>query len=495
MRIELLYLILAAVSAGLAWLNHLKGKNSFALFLLIFTGVLLRIYMASDAYLHAWDERYHALVAKNMMENPFKPMLFKDPILGIHRFNWTTNHIWIHKQPLPLWSMAVSMKLFGVSEFAMRLPSLILSSAGIWFIYDLAKRMFSIQVGFFAGFLFAIQGLVLDVAAGRVATDHIDVFFLCLVLIAVWSAQRFSENDRLLLNVVCGMAIGAAILTKWLPALIVLPIWLLFQYKQYGFDVKKIAPRFLLLVIVVCAVALPWQLYIRSAFPLEHAWESSFNMRHITEVLDNMSGPFYYHFDVMRMVYGEIVYLPVLWFIYQTIKTKKITYVALLVWLMVPYLFFSFVQTKMQGYTLFAAPALLIICGLFWMWLKERLDEQRKRKWLVVLVMSLLIALPIRYSIERIKPLSDATESPQWVADLKRLNEVLPKNEKKILLNVHNYVECMFYADVTAYNYIPSNHIIDSLTTEGYTVYVNAFSEEIGDLSGVSYLHLTPSPY
>ncbi len=40
------------------------------------------------ADLHDWDERYHALVAKNMIEQPFKPMLYKNPVLPYDYKDW-----------------------------------------------------------------------------------------------------------------------------------------------------------------------------------------------------------------------------------------------------------------------------------------------------------------------------------------------------------------------------------------------------------------------
>ncbi|MCB0538920.1 MAG: hypothetical protein KDE33_15510, partial [Bacteroidetes bacterium] len=99
----------------------LKQKYNYALLLLILAGITLRIYTSNDKYLHKWDERYHALVAKNMMEEPFVPKLYKNPVLNYDYKNWTGNHIWVHKQPFPLWSIALSFKLFGVNELALRL--------------------------------------------------------------------------------------------------------------------------------------------------------------------------------------------------------------------------------------------------------------------------------------------------------------------------------------------------------------------------------------
>jgi len=74
-----------------------------ALFFIVLSGFLFFVYTASDFFLHVWDERYHALVAKNLTKHPFFPTLYDKPILPFDYKSWVGNHIWLHKQPLPLW--------------------------------------------------------------------------------------------------------------------------------------------------------------------------------------------------------------------------------------------------------------------------------------------------------------------------------------------------------------------------------------------------------
>ena len=104
-------IITVILSLGLgyfSWQAMKKGNFKLAVFLLIVFGLILRIYVGSDLYLHCWDERYHALVAKNLMNHPFFPTLYENPILGYDIENWTGNHIWVHTQPLPLWGFSLS---------------------------------------------------------------------------------------------------------------------------------------------------------------------------------------------------------------------------------------------------------------------------------------------------------------------------------------------------------------------------------------------------
>ena len=469
--ISIVFTILLFVLSG--YYFH-KGKYTTALGLIMIAGLFLRIFVGSDHYLHAWDERYHALVAKNMMEHPLVPTLYDHPYLNFDYTNWTANHIWVHKQPLPLWSMSLSMKVFGVNEFALRLPSILLSTLGIWLTFGIAKRFFGSRVGVLAAFLFAIHGLILEIGAGRVATDHTDLFFLVFVMLGVYFAIRYAESRKLIFTLLCGVAVACAVLSKWLPALIVLPVWLLVVYQNKPINYKRSIRDFIILLVVIFVLVAPWQWFIRTYFPIETVWENSFNMKHLTQVLDDQGGPFYYHFDKMRMVYGELVYIPFLWFIYITIKKRTNGYYwALLIWILVPYLFFSMAKTKMQGYTLFTAPALFIICALFWNYLRMNL-KLFKQKWLIVTVLVLIIALPVRYSFERMKPFTKSTElNPVWAKELREFGEQTKGKGKVVLLNVSNPIEAMFYADIIAYPYYPTEDIVNKLLKKGCEVYIN----------------------
>ncbi|MEZ4885885.1 MAG: glycosyltransferase family 39 protein [Chitinophagales bacterium] len=113
-------------------------------------GLLLRMYVATDLYVHEWDERYHALVAKNLIQHPLTPTLYENPVLSYNYKGWTTNHVWLHKQPVALWCMALSMKVFGVNEIALRLPSILFSVLGIWLTFQIALLLFGRKVAFIA---------------------------------------------------------------------------------------------------------------------------------------------------------------------------------------------------------------------------------------------------------------------------------------------------------------------------------------------------------
>ena len=155
-----------------------KNRETVCLGCLLACGFLLRLFAASDLYLHDWDERYHALVAKHVMQHPFRPMLYVEPLLPYDYREWIGNHVWVHKEPLSLWLIATSFAIFGINEIALRLPSVLLSTAAVGAVFLMARQLLSAQAGFVAAGLFAINGFLIELVAGRAATDHVDTLFI-----------------------------------------------------------------------------------------------------------------------------------------------------------------------------------------------------------------------------------------------------------------------------------------------------------------------------
>lgn len=474
MNFSAIVLLLIALSIFcLAWFKFKKGNIKIAIASLVIAGFLLRCFMISDPYLHEWDERYHALVAKNMIDDPFKPTLYKNPVLPFDYKDWGGNHVWVHKQPVPLWLMAISLKIFGIHEIAVRIPSLLASTLGIFLMYLIGRNLFDKKVGFFSAFLFSIHGLILELTGGRVATDHIDLLFMFFVLLGIYFSIEFAKSKKLIHTIFCGMAIGLAVLTKWLPGLIVLAFYFLILQRNVfqRFSKKEIFLNVGILMLISCIIFMPWQIYIHHAFPLESTWEKHHNRLHIFQNLDGQAAPFYYHINHMRIIYGELIYLPLLWFIYKTLKKKwNFKYLAILTWLVIPYIFFSLVATKMQGYTLISGPAIFLVSALFWRVLRVY-KARFKYKIIPLLLIVCLIFLPIRYTIERVKILEDYPKERQYTNKIKALKK-LKIDANTIIFNAPRPIETMFYIDCIAYSHLPDNKEITKLKERGFKVII-----------------------
>lgn len=357
-------LLLAGASAAAWW----RGHAGWAMVLLMSAALLMRVLMAGlDPFLHDWDERYHAVVARNMMAHPGRPMMRADPVLPYSYQAWCCNHIWLHKQPLFLWQMALSMKLFGVSIMALRLPSILLSTLVLWPVYRLGKLIFDDSlVGYLGALLAAFAYYQLEQVSGAIGMDHDDVAFLAYVTGSIWAyyEYRVSEHPRRWL-VLVGVLAGAAVLCKWLTGLLVYVGWgmaLLLALRR-GYRPLPELGRLLASVAVAVAVLLPWQLYTVHRFPVESAYERDYNTRHFTEALEGHGNVWYYHFEMMPIHYGLLLGLIILGIGMALRPARWRATLPLLLMVALIYGFFTLAATKMYSYTYVTSLLLLLLAA------------------------------------------------------------------------------------------------------------------------------------
>src|SRR3954469_23389318 len=160
------------------WRAHVR----LAPWLAAASGTALALAMSMDDFLHPWDERYHAVVARHLISHPLVPTLYEETPLPMAPV-WGSGHVWIHKPPLPLWLMAASLRLLGTCEFAVRLPSVLLLpacalatallrlAAGAFAPGRFGSRLLDERAGLIGRFLVAVNGTLLDLASGRKPTD------------------------------------------------------------------------------------------------------------------------------------------------------------------------------------------------------------------------------------------------------------------------------------------------------------------------------------
>ena len=168
------------------------------------------------------------------------------------------------KPPLSFWLSAASMSVFGVNEFAARLPALLLSLGTLWLLVAVARRHSGRPMALAAALVLA-GGLLFFGAAGSVMTDPALLFCVTLSQVAFWHALVLRQR-------VWGYAffvgLGFGLLAKGPLAIVLtgLPIffWVLLrnQWKNLWFNLPWIRGSVLML-----AIALPWYLLAEQRTP------------------------------------------------------------------------------------------------------------------------------------------------------------------------------------------------------------------------------------
>jgi len=387
----------------LAWWAHCKNRSGWSLAAIVLCAGLLRLSASLDPFLHPWDERYHALVAKHLAQDPLTPMLYpNDPTLPAQG-NWTTSHIWLHKPPVALWCMAASINVFGAIPLAVRIPSILLSMFGAGLVLWLGTEFRSRLVGIFSGLLFSINGHLIELASGRTSTDHVDAIFIVFVLAAISTGWKLASSHSWRWAMLCGVLSGIAFLTKSLPALLIVPVVCMMLHVRGAF-LREARWPLAIAFLTSLLVALPWTIYVQQRFPVELAAERAGLWSHIGQGVEEHGRPWHFYWAQLPMMHGELIVLVLLWALVQWWRDRDKVLLVLLTWMLVPMVAFSFAETKMPAYTAIAAPAWCIMIATATIAWYDQGAQRRWKGWALRIGAISLIVLPLRFSLDRLRP-------------------------------------------------------------------------------------------
>jgi 4-amino-4-deoxy-L-arabinose transferase-like glycosyltransferase len=459
-----------------------KSRRNLSVALLFLASVAIGFFIANlDHFLILWDEQYHALVAKNLSRNPLKPVLIADPVLGYDYRNWTSNHIWLHKQPLFLWQMALSIKIFGNTELAVRIPSILMHAAVPLFIYRIGKITGNRDSGYYGGLLFAVAYFPLELVAGRYATDHNDVAFIFYVFASFWAWFEYESSGKKYWLLLIGFFSGCAVLVKWLMGLLIFVIWLITKTIMYPKEWLKI--RSYLPMIYAGAVSLflflPWQIYISQAYPVESAYEyQHFASNFLKPVEGHHESTWYYFTDGLNMAYGSGVLVPLILLLGVAVMLLKISRkpykIAIITSIVFVYLFYTLAATKMTAFPLIVAPFIFLGTGYLISEVIFLIQKKVKIRF-VVQILTILIPMVSAFAVLNLNKIQhyhtdwkphDNLNRKQEQSEMdfiQSLPEIL-NDESYVIFNAsitpNGHIPVMFYTNYVAYDFIPSEQQI-----------------------------------
>lgn len=442
-----------------------------------------------DPYLNLWDEQFHALVARNLAEDPLMPLLYSYLPLPAQDGHWAYTQLWLHKQPLFLWQMALSIKLLGPTVLAVRLPSVILFSLVPVMVADMGSRLVNARTGWIAALFAAVSFFPLELISGRFATDHNDLVFFFYVTASFWAWIRYADSGSMKWALLVGFFSGAAILVKWLVGLLVFSgwgTWLLAS--RYRFS-KVRWGHLLAAFAMAVVVALPWQLYILWAFPVEARYEYAFSARHFTEVIENHGGTWFFHFKAMEDIYGSgdvMIYLLLLVFLLLPLRASRSLMVAPFIWVVVLYLFFTLAATKMIAFCLPVAAIFWISLASFIDIVINQIDKRTTRltRW-VKTAFSMLFWCYIAFLMMNLNEMARYRYQPHVEGDAffiqrRELVDVLEAMEKDHRVHSETYIfnnylfggaMISYRLGCQAYDFVPSRALVDQMVAEGKEVW------------------------
>jgi 4-amino-4-deoxy-L-arabinose transferase-like glycosyltransferase len=289
------------------------------------------------------------------------------------------------------WLQALSASIFGVNEFAFRLPSALSG----W-IASLALARFAF---FQWGRRAAITAAIISAtslgpwAIARTATaDALLGLFFVLIFLDLWRALS-SEGKLHARCVALWVALG--ILVKG-PVALLLPLGTMILYGIFVPESRLLVKKFMLdwaSWMILVAVSLPWYLYayLRHGQTFVEGFFLKHNVERFMGSMEGHSGHWAYF----------LIALPLLWLPWSGLFFRALFHIRLQwhqaffrycwLWFAFVFCFFSVANTKLPHYLLYAEPAMCLILTY------SSLDA--KKSWwlagtLAVLGLSVMLLLP-----------------------------------------------------------------------------------------------------
>lgn len=261
-------------------------KYRYPFLITLIASVLFIPYLGA-VHLFDWDEINFAESAREMLltGNYFAVQIDFKPF-------W-------EKPPLFIWMQVLSMKIFGINEFAARFPNAIAGIVTLLVLFHIGKRLFNESFGLIWALIYA--GTLLTFFYFK--SGIIDPWFNLFVFLAVYYFSFFSSDEQINRNrnaLLVGLFLGLAVLTKGPVAILMVALAFLVFSAWHRFQKIINIQEFLLITLSTFLICFLW-------FGVE--WIKNgpwfirefvvYQIRLFTTQDAGHGGPFFYHWIVL----------------------------------------------------------------------------------------------------------------------------------------------------------------------------------------------------
>ena len=290
----------------------------------------------------------------------------------------------VQKPPLTYWAILASYKVFGVNEFAVRLPGALAAIGMVLFCYGTARLLFGPRAALTAAIISATTPRAF-ILARKLPIDILLLFFLSASLFFLIRAVNKRESFSWYALYIC---LSLGFLTKG-PIAVIIPaasffIWTLWS-RRFRISEIHLLPG----ILIFAAISLPWYVLIFQA----HGWTyiAPFFLkdnlgRFIVETMGPSRGLFYYF-----SVYGTDFFpwsLLALYAAYVLWMGRKknppinnLSFGFPIIWCLLIFVMFSLSKNKQEYYIapIYPAAAVIISGVLEKILFKERLNLPKRK--------------------------------------------------------------------------------------------------------------------
>ncbi|HZS99148.1 MAG TPA: glycosyltransferase family 39 protein [Terriglobales bacterium] len=321
------------------------------------------------------DEPRYAQVAREMLA----------------RHDWTTPTLngtpWLEKPPLYYWQAMIAFAIFGVRDWVARIPSAIDASLVVLAVYCFLKKL---RPGFHLdGALMTASAAGLVGFAHSASTDMPLAAMFSLAMLC-WYAWWETSTQKLLYGFYFFLAL--AVLAKGPIGVLLAGVVIVLFALAVGKAQSILKTLWLPGVLVFLAVAAPWYIAVQlrnpeffRVFILEH------NLARFGSDLYHHTQPFWFYLPVVALalvpwvafVTAGMAEVVRAWWAERRalLETGDALNVFLILWLVIPVVFFSLSRSKLPGYILPAVPAGPLLVAEY---VRRHIDEDRRPLWLLM---------------------------------------------------------------------------------------------------------------
>jgi 4-amino-4-deoxy-L-arabinose transferase-like glycosyltransferase len=282
--------------------------------------------------------------------------------------DWVTPHQnflpTLDKPMFLYWLIALSFKIFGITEWSARLPSVLSALGCLLLVYRFARTEWSMREALWSCLALATS-VEFFVLSRIVIFDMPLTLFVSWALLSFYAAQKVPESrsanrDWFMMYA----AMGAATLVKGLVGAIipgmVIFVYLLFLKKWFLLRQMRPATG----ALVYLAIVAPWYVWVEARNPgyLRYFfWEEHF-VRYLTPHFSR-THDWYYFFGVVAvgLLPWTLILPGTIGRLWKRLRDERNLFLTL--WVVLPFIFFSASHSKLPHYVLPIFPALALLTG------------------------------------------------------------------------------------------------------------------------------------
>ena len=304
---------------------------------------------------------------------------------------------YFEKPPLMYWLEAGAIKIFGLNEWALRLWPALFALLGCLAVYFTGRAVYGRRAGLFAAGVLAVSPLydfmsailTLDMALTGELTIALCAFLVALRL-PLGLGRRFLFYGfyvfaalAVLTKGLVGMVIPAMVIGAW-----VLALW------EWRLLREMYLPSGLLLFFVIAA---PWHVLVAQANPeFTHFYFIHEHFERYLTTVHQRYEPFWYFVPILVFgMFPAVAFLPEALSDALRWRERKAYGDSwfLFFWALLPFLFFSFSDSKLIPYVLPVWPPLALLLGRWLARVYERQAEMSRTAVIALLVVGVALAV------------------------------------------------------------------------------------------------------